>query len=245
MSVFYFIVAGVLIGEYSTGRLFMKTLRRGFPSSFERKAFWRRGFAGQFWMVFFSLVIMGSLGFSEQFGFTLQNLNKSLWLVLSLGLPFVALFSVGAFILMKKGQTGKAPMPSADWMKNPSDRKGHLVYCFTMNGVGEEMFYRGLIQGYLAMNMTGYVLLGSFPLMYSTILASVIFILVHLENVMTRDETMAEYLFMLPYRTIIALILGVTFQLTTSLLAPIIIHNASNGFLSIAAFRAVKDNKSK
>ena len=240
-NIFYLVIAGVLIGEYLAEKLYMKILRRGFPSFFEGKAFWRRGFAGQFLMLSFSLVVMGLLGFREQFGFSLQNFNESVWLVFSLGLPFAALFSIGAFILMKKDQTGKAPMPSADWMKNPSDRTGHLVYCFTMNGIGEETFYRGLIQGYLAMNMAGYVVLGSFSLMYSTVLASVIFVLVHLENVITKDETMAEYIFWLPYRTIIAFILGITFQLTGSLLAPIVIHNLSNGLLSIAAIQALKD----
>jgi membrane protease YdiL (CAAX protease family) len=202
---------------------------------------WRRGFVGQFLRAFFSFVVMGLLGFKEEFGLTLQNVNESLWLLLSLGLPFAILFACGAFILMRKGQSGKLPMPSADWMKNPSERIGHIIYCFTMNGVGEEMFYRGLIQGYLSVNMVGFILVGSFPLMYSTVLASVLFILIHLENVRTKDESMAEYLFMLPYRTIITFILGITFQLTGSLFAPIIIHNVSNGFLSIVAIQATRN----
>lgn len=77
--------------------------------------------------------------------------------------------------------------------------------------------------------------------MYSTILASVIFILVHLGNVVTKDETMREYIFMLPFRAMSAFIFGITFQLTDSLLAPLISHNLSNGFLSLAAIQAVKD----
>jgi membrane protease YdiL (CAAX protease family) len=235
------VIAGVLVGEELTERLLLKILRRGFPSFFEKKAFWRRGFAGKFWMVFFSLVVMGLLGFGEQFGLTLQNLNESLRLILLLGLPFAVLLSLGVFIFVKKGRNGKSQMPLTDWMKNPSDRMGHLVYCFTINGIGEEMFYRGLIQGYLSVNWIDFVSVGSFPLMYSTILASVIFILVHLGNVVTKDETMREYIFMLPFRAMSAFIFGITFQLTGSLLAPIVEHNLSNGFLSLAGIQAVKD----
>ena len=122
-------------------------------------------------------------------------------------------------------------------MKTPSDRIGTIVYTFTMNGLGEEMLYRGLIQGYLSMNVVGFVLLGSFPLLYSTILASLIFILVHFY---TMGETKKQLLMMLPYRIIITFILALTFQLTGSLLAPIIIHNASNGFLVLATIQATK-----
>lgn len=239
-NIFYLVVVGVLIGEHITTNVCLKLLYRS--GILKRESpFWRRGFASQFSMVVFSLVVMGLLGFGEEFGLTLQNVNESLSLVLSWGLPFAVLFSCGAFLFIKKGQSGKLPMPGADWMKSPSDRVGHIAYCFTMNGVGEEMFYRGLIQGYLSVSMTGFILFGSFSLMYSTLLVSILFILIHLENVKNKDETMAEYFFMLPYRTVIAFVLGITFQLTSSLLAPIIIHNVSNGFLSIAAIQATKN----
>lgn len=236
-NIFYLVVIGVLVGERVTIRLLLKALYRH-TDFFKNGAPWRRGVVHQFERIFFSLAVMSLLDFKEQFGLTLQNVNESFWLILSVGLPFAVLFSGGAFIFMRKGQTGKTPMPSQEWMKNPSDRVGHIVYCFTMNGLGEEMFYRGLIQGYLSMHILGFIIVGSFPLMHSTLLVSILFILVHLENVKNKDETMAEYMLMLPYRTVFALIFGITFQLTGSLLAPIIIHNVSNGLLSLAAIQA-------
>jgi len=239
---FYFLVIGMLIGEYIVEKMLVKTVCR-YSDFFKKGPFWRRGVAGQLSMAFFSLLVMGLLGFGEQFGLTLQNTDESLWLILSFGLPFALLFSLIAFLLMRRNRSGELPMPAAEWMKNRSDLIGHVVYCFTMNGVGEELFYRGLIQGYLSVNMIGFMMLGSFPLMFSTILVAILFVLVHLENVRTNDETLAEYLFMLPYRTIIAFILGITFQLASSLLAPMIIHNISNGLLSIAGYVGAKNNR--
>jgi len=196
-------------------------------------------------MTVFSAAVMGLLGFGPEFGLTIQNLTESIGLIFLMGLPFAVLFSLGAYLFMRKGQSGNLPMTSAEWLKSPYDRAGHVVYCFTLNGLGEEMFYRGLIQGFLSVNMAGFIFLGSFSLMYSTLFASILFVLIHLENVLNKDETLAEYFFMLPYRTIIAFILGITFQLTGSLLAPIIIHNVSNGFLSIAAIQAMKNSAHK
>ena len=178
---------------------------------------------------------MGLLGFKEEFGLTLQNTNEGLWLVLSLGLPFAALYSFGAFVFLRKGQAGT--ISTLDSLKTPYDRIGALVYTFTMPGIGEEMLYRGLLQGYLSMNMTGFILFGSFPLLHSTIIASIIFILVHLY---TMGESIMEALIQLPGRTIITLILAITFQLTGSLLAPIIIHNIFDGLLAIAAVQATR-----
>ncbi|MCK4474664.1 CPBP family intramembrane metalloprotease [Candidatus Bathyarchaeota archaeon] len=239
-AIFYLVVAAVLSAAHVTSLVILRILRRRIPFFFKKGVFWRVGLPTQFGRFFLSFGIMGLLSFKEQFGLTLQNVNESLLLVFSVGLPFAALFSGGAFMFIRKSQSGKTAgyLPSADWMKTSSDRIGTIVYTFTMNGLGEEMLYRGLIQGYLSMNLTGFILLGSFPLLYSTILASVIFILVHLY---TMGETTAQFLLMLPYRIIVTLILGITFQLTGSLLAPIIIHNASNGFLVLAMIQATKN----
>lgn len=234
-AVFYFIVIGVLLADELILKIVLRILRRRFPSFFKSKAFWRVGFPTQVVRFFLSLVAMGLLGFKEQFGLTLQNINEGLWLILSGGLPFAALYSCGAFFFLRKSQNGK--ITTLDFLKKPSDRIGAIVYTFTMPGVGEEMLYRGLIQGYLTINMTGFVLLGSFPLLHSTIITSIIFILVHFY---TMGEPTMEALIQLPGRTIITLILAITFQLTGSLLAPIIIHNLFDGFLALAAIQATK-----
>jgi len=234
---YYIIVIALLLADEIIAKTVLKVSRQQFPSFFKSTAFWRVGLLQQFCRLFLSLVAMGLLGFKEEFGLTLQNMNESLRLILSLGLPFAVFFSVGAYVVVKKSQPEGASMPSTDWMKNSSDRIGTIAYCFSMNGIGEENFYRGLIQGYLSLNMTGFILLGSFPLLYSTLLVAIIFILVHFY---TMGETTAEFITMLPYRIIIAFILGITFQLTGSLLAPIVIHNISNGLLVLAAILASK-----
>jgi membrane protease YdiL (CAAX protease family) len=236
-AMYYLVVIGVLVADELAAKTILRILRGKFHSFFESTAFWRLGLLTQGGRIVVSLVIISLLGFKEEFGFNLGNMNESLRLVLLVGLPFAALFAFGAFIFIKKGQSGKLAIPSADWLKNSRDRIGTIIYCFTLNGIGEEILYRGLIQGYLSMNMAGFVLVGSFPLFYSTIVASAIFILVHFY---TMEETKSEFLTMLPYRIIITFIIAIAFQLTGSLLAPIIIHGISNGFLVLAAIKATK-----
>ena len=232
---FYFVIIAVLLVDELTLKVALKILRRQFPSFFKSQAFWRVGLPTQVIRFFLSVVLMGLLGFKEEFGLTLQNTNEGLWLILSLGLPFAALYSCGAFVFLRKGQAGT--ISTLDSLKDPSDRVGTVAYTFTMPGIGEEMLNRGLIQGYLSMNMTGFILFGSFPLLHSTIVASIIFILVHLY---TMGESPKEALIQLPGRIIITLILAITFQLTGSLFAPIVIHNIFDGFLALAAIQATK-----
>jgi hypothetical protein len=234
----YLAVVGFFVGEWMLQKGVVKLLCR-YLGFFRKEGFWRRGFAGQFVMAFFSLAMMGLLGFGDEFGLTLRNVGESLWLLLSFGLPFAVFYSLGAYLFIKKNKGAI----SMEWMKNPSDRNGTMVYCFTMNGIGEELFFRGLIQGSLSTELTLFIPLGSFNLMYSTIIVSILFILVHLENVINKDETKGEFFLNLPYRAAIAFILGITFQITGSLLAPIVIHNISNGFSIIAAWQATKNNR--
>jgi hypothetical protein len=236
LAVFYFVIIAVFLANDIVVKIVLRMLRQRFPSFFKTNAFWRVGFPTQITTFFLTLVAMGLLGFRKEFGLTLQNTNEGLWLFLSLGLPFAILYSVGAFFFLKKSQNGN--MPSLDFLKNPTDQIGTVVYTFTMPGVGEEILYRGIIQGYFSANITGSILLGSFPLMYSTIIASTIFILVHLY---TMGETVAETLTQLPGRIVITLILGITFQLTGSLLFPIITHNVFDGFLALSGIQATKN----
>lgn len=234
LAVFYFVVIGVLLADELTLKIVIRILRRLFPSFFKSTAFWRVGLPTQVTRLVLSTFLMGLLGFKEQFGLTLQNTNKSLWLILSLGLPFAILYSIGALFFLKKSRNGTI---SVDFLKDPADRTGTVVYSFTMPEIGEEMLNRGIIQGYLSINMTGFILIGSFPLLHSTIVASLIFILVHLY---TMGESLMETLIQLPGRTIITLILAITFQLTGSLIAPIIIHNLFDGLLVIAGIQAIR-----
>jgi membrane protease YdiL (CAAX protease family) len=235
-AVFYFVIIAVFLASDIAVKIVLRMLRQRFPSFFKTDAFWRVGFPTQIMTFFLTLVAMGLLGFKKEFGLTLQNTNEGLWLFVSLGLPFAILYSVGAFFFLKKSQNGN--MLSLDFLKNPTDRIGTVIYTFTMPGVGEEILYRGIIQGYFSANITGSILLGSFPLMYSTIIASTIFILVHLY---TMGETVAEALIQLPGRIVITLILGITFQLTGSLLFPIITHNVFDGFLVLSGIQATKN----
>jgi len=235
----YLAVVGFFVGEWILQKGVVKLLCR-YSGFFRKEGFWRRGFAGQFVMAFFSLAMMGLLGFGDEFGLTLRNVNESLWLLLLLA-PFAIFYSLGAYLFIKKNKGAI----SMEWMKNPLDRKGTIIYCFTMNGIGEELFYRGLLQGSLSTGLTTFIPFVSFNLMYSTIVVSILFILVHFENVINKDETKWEFFLNLPYRVIIAFILGVTFQITGSLLAPIIIHNISNGFSIIAAWQATKNETNR
>jgi hypothetical protein len=237
-AAFYFVIIAVFLAADVAVKTILRVLHREYSSFFKTKAFWRVGFPTQITTFTVTFVAMGLLGFKKEFGLTLQNSNEGLWLFLSMGLPFATLYSIGAYFFLKKSQKGN--MPSLDFLTNPTDRKGTAVYTFTMPGVGEEILYRGLIQGYFSANIAGSIMLGSFPLMYSTIIASTIFILVHFY---TMGETVAETLTQLPGRIVITLILGITFQMTGSLLFPIVTHNVFDGLLALSGIQATKNQE--
>src|SRR6056297_3132723 len=109
-----------------------------------------------------------------------------------------------------------------------------FIYVWVLVGPVEEILYRGFVQGTLSNLVEGNI----FYISYATIIASLIFVLAHITNVYSNNESWESFLGMIPTRFIAALVLGFSFQISKSLIYPIIIHNLIDGFnLSVLTYR--------
>ncbi|WP_164731045.1 CPBP family intramembrane glutamic endopeptidase [Anoxybacter fermentans] len=171
------------------------------------------------------LIKLIGLSFTEA-GLILGNVYKGLKSIFVFGLP-LALISGGLVFTI----------PSDDLKEityGEGDIKWQFIYVWIFVGPVEELLYRGFVQGALNTIVNGHLFIFS----YATIIASVIFVFVHILNVLYGNETWKAFLSMVPTRFIAALVLGYSFQISKSLIYPIIIHNLIDGInLSILYYR--------
>jgi hypothetical protein len=106
-----------------------------------------------------------------------------------------------------------------------SNRIYQYLYGWVIVGIVEEFLFRGYLQG----NLDRFFNESFLTIRVSTLLASGIFVLIHTGNVVSRFETWKQFFKQLPLRLFGALLLGYTFQITDSLIYPIIMHNLIDG----------------
>ncbi|WP_113075221.1 CPBP family intramembrane glutamic endopeptidase [Petrotoga sp. 9PW.55.5.1] len=190
---------------------------------FGKKIFRKVGF----YLTNFSLAIVGVIlsiiliYFSDitfhQAGFQIGHIKKGTTMVI---ISLIILLS--SLISMRK-------MKYSDLLKVPygsyKNNKILLVYVWTLVGPSEEFFYRGFIQGNLRMLINGSIL----TIEYATLIATLIFVIAHVNNFLVGKENKEQFLSLLPGRIIMGLILGYTFQVSESLLYPVLIHSLSDG----------------
>lgn len=150
-------------------------------------------------------------------GFSFGNYKKGIFYLLVFGIP---LFLI-AYISSKLAT--KDDVKNIQYLKFNS--KWQKIYIWLLVGPTEEIFFRGLIQTYLNMNIKGYI----FKISYSVFITSVIFSLFHILNVKNKNESKGIFLKLFPSRFIISIILGYIFQVSNSIIYPILIHNIIDG----------------
>ncbi|SHH55285.1 CPBP family intramembrane glutamic endopeptidase [Thermosipho atlanticus] len=148
------------------------------------------------------------------------------------GLTFVSIFGLPIFILtyIFAKLTKKSELNDLKYLTINS--KWQMIYIWIFVGLTEETFFRGLIQTYLSKSIEGSFM----KISYSVIITSVIFSLFHILNVKNKNETLKAFLQLFPTRFLISLILGYTFQISKSLIYPIIIHN----LIDVITFSTIK-----
>ncbi len=177
--------------------------------------------------ILISIILIKLIGLSfENAGFILGNVNAGTKSIFYIGLP-LAIISAGLVFTI--------PNDKLETVKyGERKNKWQFIYVWIFVGFVEEILYRGFIQGTLNTIFDGDV----FFFTYATILSSVIFVIIHIDNVLNGDETWEIYISMIPTRLIAALVLGYSFQVSKSLIFPIIIHNLIDGLnLSIIYYR--------
>lgn len=159
-------------------------------------------------------------------GLTLGRTGAGLKSVLYIGLPLALISSALVFT---------TPKEELDQVKYGNQKDiWTFIYVWILVGPVEELLYRGFVQGTLSTLIKGKL----FYFSYATIIASVIFVLAHVTNVYTKNESWRSFFSMVPTRFIAAMVLGFSFQVSDSLLYPIIIHNLIDGFnLSVLTYR--------
>lgn len=194
-----------------------------------------RGFRNMLILAPFSMTLsllyiyLSDLSLSEA-GLSFGKSRPGLLSLLILGAPAAVYFAISLFKLdeseIRKIRFGIS-------LKS----KCQFVYAWLIVGPVEELMYRGFLQGNLQKIFSGEI----FTIGYATVISSGIFTLIHVFNVFTRQESRAQYVQQIPGRFIISLILGYSFQISKSLLYPIIIHNLIDGLnMTIIVYRKKK-----
>ncbi|RMA71502.1 hypothetical protein C8D75_1388 [Petrotoga olearia] len=162
------------------------------------------------------LIYLSTINF-QQAGFQVGHLKKGFFMVL---ISFILI--LGSIVSMRK-------MSYSDLMNIPygnfKNNKIILLHVWLVVGPAEELFFRGFIQGNLRMILQGSI----FSIEFATIIATIFFVLAHFNNLFFGRENIKQFISLLPGRIIMGLILGYTFQITNSLIYPIIIHTLSDG----------------
>ncbi|ACR79737.1 CPBP family intramembrane glutamic endopeptidase [Kosmotoga olearia] len=166
----------------------------------------------------------------KEAGLTLGDPEKGFLMVLVLGLPIAVISAISIFFIpeseIRKLRYGR-----------PRTMVSQLLYVWIFVGIVEELLYRGFLQVNLQNVISGDFL----TISYATIISSVIFVAIHIGNIFLGGETLRQFIAMLPGRLVVALVLGYTFQISESLLYPIIIHNLIDGLnMSFLIYRKKK-----
>lgn len=113
-----------------------------------------------------------------------------------------------------------------------------LLYILILVGPIEELLFRSFLQA----NIHNVFEISFFNINLSTIFASLLFIFVHSFNYFLKIENKRTFLILLPGRIIMGFYLGIIFQVTKSIIYPILVHNLSD-FLSVLKIRQSYNEK--
>lgn len=153
----------------------------------------------------------------QELGVTFGNYIPGIFII-ALSIP-MALFSFFSIL--------RAP---AVWIMrirygNVDKSRPQLVYSWLVVGIVEELLYRGFFQG----GLSKYIKTSFFTVELATVIASLVFVFIHIGNVLVKAESFRNFRKDFIPRLIASFILGYSFQISHSLLYSVLIHNLLDG----------------
>ncbi len=157
-------------------------------------------------------------------GFQIGIFNPRLFVGVGIASAII-LVQVIQILRLPEERLDKDAMPELMKYIQKNNRFYALFYPLVLVGPIEELLYRGFLQGHLQNMMSGSLL----TIGYATLITGLIFGLIHLINVVKKEESLKGNLKQLPGRISMGILLGYIFQASNSLLLPIILHDLLDG----------------
>lgn len=184
--------------------------------------------------IIFSLILIRTIGLSSQeAGFILGDAKEGFRSVCFIGLP-LAIISGGLIFTIPKENLKEVKY-------GEKQVKWEFIYVWIFVGFVEEIIFRGFVQGTLDSMIDGHL----FAFSYAVIVSSIVFVLIHIGNVLYKQETWKAFFSMIPTRLIAALVLGYSFQVSRSIIYSVIIHNLIDGLNMSALYLRKKAIRGK
>ena len=201
----------------------------GAPAGWVENAAWLYMTGHHLAQMFLALLVIAiaSRGRVSEWGLNLRNWRMSLSITREVTVVFVVIMVVSVAVQLAAG----APPRSA-----PPLTFGHvagtLFFMAVISGLSEEILFRGMMQSWLARWTGAEVALLGWRLSLAGLVTAVIFAAVHVN--FTLSPLAVTHLYW--PQVITALVLGLVYawayDRTSSLLAPILLHNFSNGLMA-------------
>jgi membrane protease YdiL (CAAX protease family) len=163
-----------------------------------------------------------SKGKFGDYGFTLRSRDLKLGPSLWIGVIMASLLVIPELSQMVRGSYKLSYDPTL------VNVFGMMSFMWIFPGITEETLYRGLMQTYLMNELDGNVKVLRWNLHKGTIIAAIIFGLIHSFRVFS-GETIGTAIITVIYAFMYGLIMGYVYQETRSLAGPIIMHNLADG----------------
>lgn len=203
----------------------------GGPEAWVRNGAWLYMIQHHLVQMVLALLVIGVVGrmHFNDWGLNLRNWRRSLRMTGSFAVIFGIVIAASTAIQIAGGVEPRNPVGAT-----MTEVLGRLFFMLVISGLSEEVLFRGMMQTPLTRWFPGVVRLRTLDLPVAGVITALIFAAVHI------NFTLAPLAITNLYwpQVILAFVLGVVYAVayhrTGSLLAPILMHNISNGLMAVS-----------
>jgi len=201
----------------------------GAPDSFVENGAWLYMTGHHLAQMVLALCVIAAVGKAAfgDWGLNLRNWRRSLRITREVVFIFAIIMAISLALQLFSG----APPRSA-----PPLTLGHiagtLFFMIVISGLSEEILFRGMMQTWLSRQTSAAVSVFGLRLSVAGLIAALIFAAVHINFSLTPLAVTHLYWPQLAVALGLGLVYAWAYDRTQSLLAPILIHNVSNGMMA-------------